>query len=209
MFPVMGDQDVHGGDRSLWNAISEQQRTLVVNPTHFGIVRTGASKSNIDRVRRSASNIHYARNMSWQSQSLLCATTRNRVHGGGSWTSLYHDCPLVMTAFSLWANSTLGLMVHWTRGSRTHPGRSRTQLSAIKTIPCPRLDRLDKRQLEEVQYEFDRLSDKELKPASNAFEDKIREDIDNVVLSMLGISRAGRTVSQLRELWCKEPSVCP
>ena len=101
------------------------------------------------------------------------------------------------------------MLVHWTRGQRTQPGKSPAQIGAIKRIPCPRLDQLPRDMLEYADRSFDRLSSTELKPACPAHVDPVRKEIDRIVLTMLGLDdeRAMKAVDRLRTLWCHEPSV--
>ena len=76
--------------------------------------------------------------------------------GGNMWISLQHADRRVLKAFALWANSTYGMLVYWSKGSRTHPGRSMLEVRAIRKVPCPRLDMLDGRALDRAAADFDR-----------------------------------------------------
>jgi len=145
--------------------------------------------------------------MRWTSQALLCASTKLPAMGGRAWVSLAHPQATVCKAFALWANSTLGLLIHWTRGQRTQTGRSTTQIGAVKKMPCPRLDRLPAAALEEGAAAFDRLAGSILLPTCQAHVDDVRHEIDAAVLQMIGRTDAGPTVALLRRLWCHEPSV--
>ena len=191
-------------DASLWAANCETQKRLIVQPTHKGIV---VRKELAQRMRRRKSKLLYARGMSWLSQSLLTATTDDLVLGGSAWTTLQRDSEEVQKAFALWANSAFGMLVHWTRGQRTQKGRSRTQIGALKQIPCPNLARLPKEKLERAALAFDELSKRELKPACQAHCDENRKRIDWAVCQMLFPMNLMQTISKLRQLWCAEPSV--
>ena len=139
---VQSEADAMGSDRALWRADAKNQRRLIVRPTHKGVAPAGVGSDEArEKMRQKKSTLHYARNMSWGSQALLAATTERPVMGGRAWTTLTHDDERVRKVFALWANSTLGMMVHWTQGQRTHAGRSTTQIGAVKKIPCPRLTR--------------------------------------------------------------------
>ncbi len=139
LFPVTGAGDAIGNDRSLWAADSKAQRHLVISPTHKGVPVAGGKAEEM-RARRG--RLFHARNMRWTSQALLAAMTAHDTMGGRAWTVLEHDDFRVCKAFSLWANSTAGMIVHWTQGQRTQAGRSTTQIGALRQIPCPRLDGL-------------------------------------------------------------------
>jgi len=154
------------------------------------------------------SNLLYAKNMRWTSQKLLAAKTPQEVMGGRAWASLGHEDSRLQMAFVLWANSTLGMAVHWTRGQRTQAGRSPTQIGALSSIPVPRLDQLDETSLDEAAATFDSLTGKPLKPACQAHSDPLRDRIDEAVVSMFGLPEGAlEAVRQIRLLWCHEPSV--
>ncbi len=198
-----------GRDRALWSASSNTQTTILTQPTHRGAAPKGIGSDDERKdMRRKRSTLFYARNMRWTSQKLLAATTRQRVMGGSAWTSLSHSKPAVRAAFALWANSTLGLIAHWTQGQRTHAGRSRTQVGALKKIPCPKLDELNDDALEFVEGEISELQALTLRPANQAHADDNRKKIDAAVVRMLGWpDEALEVVSDLARLWCAEPSV--
>ena len=99
------------------------------------------------------------------------------------------------------------MVVHWTQGQRTHSGRSTTQVGAVKTMLCPRLNFLNKAQLEQAGATFDQLVGFNLLPACQAHVDNTRKQIDRAVIQMLALPvHAEDTINQLRFLWCSEPS---
>ena len=224
--PVTSETDAIGADRALWKACSKKQRSLRVLPTHKGLAPPGVgSPEQREQMRSYTSTLFYARNLRWTSQALLSASTPQPTLGGSTWTALIHEDVRVRKAYALWWNSTLGMIVHWTQGQRTHNGRSRTQIGALRKIPCPRLDRLSDAVLEMAATRFDALSNQSLRPAKDAVEDPVRQEIDAVVSYMFEIHKA-QSVSEevtslqsipesgirnameiLRTLWCAEPSV--
>ena len=206
---VVDARDATGSDRALWKADNQTQRRLKILPTHKGVAPTGIGTDHLrSRMRSFKSILFYARNMRWTSQALLAATTPDPVMGGRAWTSLSHQDVQVQKAFTLWSNSTLGMIVHWTQGQRTQVGRSTVQINALKAIPCPRLDQLPDAALDEAAENFNRLSARELRPACQAHIDLTRSEIDEAVIRMLGLgSAAAEEVRKLCQLWCGEPSV--
>ena len=224
--PVTSDTDAIGADRALWEASAKTQSSLQVLPTHKGLAPPGVgSTEQREQMRLYASTLFYARNLRWTSQALLSASTPQPTLGGSTWTALIHEDARVRKAYALWWNSTLGMIVHWTQGQRTQNGRSRTQIGALRKIPCPRLDRLSDAILEMAAARFDALSNQSLRPAKDAVNDPVRHEIDVEVSNMFEIHKA-QSVSEevtslqsipesgirnameiLRTLWCAEPSV--
>ena len=204
-FPVQGEADAIGADRSLWAADSNAQRCLVVPPTHKGVPVTGGK---CEEMRKRRGRLFYARNMRWTSQALLAAMTKIDAMGGPAWTVLQHKDHRVCKAFMLWANSTLGMIVHWTRGQRTQSGRSTAQVKALGKIPCPRLDALGGPALDWVAARFDELASRPLLPVCQSHADETRREIDSVMADLLDMpKRMRKVVETLRFLWCREPSV--
>ena len=205
---ITNKTDAIGRDRSLWAADSEKQKCLIVQPTHKGIAHQKASNEKREKMRKKQSSLFYARNMGWASQAVLAATTKRSVHGGRAWAALIHKEVNVRKIFALWVNSTFGLVIHWTQGQRTQPGRSTTQIGALKKMPCPRFDLLPNDTLIKAANVFDELADKELLPACQAHADDTRKAIDQSIIEILQLGpEANNFVSDLRRLWCKEPSV--
>ena len=198
--------DLKGRNRALWNADAKSQTCLLVHPTHKGTV---SNQQTYERIRAKTGTLHYARGMRWTSQALLAASTERKVFGGRAWTSLLYDDVRLHKAFALWANSTLGLIVHWTQASRTQSGRATTQVGAITAMPTPDLALLGDAQLSVAENSFDQLARKRLKPACQAHTDPTRAEIDDAVIAMLELpyDRATAAVDTLRRLWCEEPTV--
>ncbi len=204
-FPVKDSTDAIGSDRSLWAANGKYQRSLIVFPTHKGNPVPGGE---IEKMRSQQGRLFYARNMRWTSQALLAATTNHDAMGGSSWTALLHNDIRVCKCFALWANSIFGMLIHWTRGQRTHSGRSRTQIGALSKMPCPRLNELGEDDLNYATKKFDELSPRILKPACQSHADETRKVIDSVIIDILQLNvNSSKEIEQLRDLWCREPSV--
>ena len=208
--PVYDHVDAIGADRALWKADSSTQTQLVISLTHKGSAPKGVgSDQQREAMRAHRSTLFYARNMRWTSQPLLAATTNHPGMGGRAWAALQHADARVMKSFALWANSTMGLLIHWTQGQRTHSGRATTQMKALSMIPCPRLDQLTEHHLNQAAKTFDELGNQTLLPACQAHADPVRKKIDLAVLNMLDLNeeKNSKTINTLRWLWCNEPSV--
>ncbi len=201
--------DAPGLDCSLWKADAQNQRRLVVCPTHKGLDVPLADRSMQQAtMRQSKSTLFYARNMRWTSQAVVSAATQVPALGGPSWTSLHTSRAEIHFALALWANSSLGLITHWTQGQRTQLGRARVQIDAIKSIPCPDLSQLESAALETAAREFTRLSDSTLRPACQAHCDPVRREIDIAVVKFMELpQQALEIIQEWRWLWCNEPSV--
>ncbi len=208
--PIFDHVDAIGPDRALWKADSSTQTQLMIHLTHKGSApRNVGSEKQREAMRQCRNTLFYARNMRWTSQALLAATTNHPGMGGPTWTSLIHEDEILCKCFALWANSTLGFLIHWTQGQRTHSGRSRTQVKALSAIPCPDLIHISNAKRNLACKVFDQISQETLRPACQAHADPVRKKIDQAVLEMLNLddNKISKTVNTLRWLWCNEPSV--
>ena len=104
----------------LWAHAAKLERRLIVQPDSEGHVRSasvGASQPNIDHkatnVWNTATRAHYNRDLRFNSQSLIVAMTERPCIGGMAWPSVVFRDTAHEYAFSLWCNSTLGLLLHW------------------------------------------------------------------------------------------------
>ena len=140
---------------------------------------------------------------------LLAASTDFPVMGGRAWLTLLHENEKVLKTFALWANSTFGLLTHWTRGDRTQNGRTSTPVTAIKNMPCLDFNNLGEMNLARAAAAFDSLTEFELKPACQAHADQTRHKIDEEVITLLELPqrRSQKAIKVLRNLWCAEPTV--
>ena len=226
--PVGGDQrgqyEMHKIDNqdihkivSLWAAYSEKQAQILVDPTHYGLSMNPDDVDKVQAVQSSASNLFYQRNVRWTSQKILVAKTNKPVLGGRAWTSLRNNNPkyrddVVEFAFSLFANSILGILVHWSYTQRQQAGRSLVQVKAIKTLPCINIhDERIYNKAERLMKKHQGLLNKKLDRLQFAFKDATRQRIDDCVAELLDIPLDSKGHCQiLRDLaksWCDEPSV--
>ena len=206
---ISGSADAAGANGSLWSAGGERQDTLAVAPTHKGVPVSGRSEQ-CKEMRARRARLFYARGrgLQWTAQASLAAMTKSAAMGGPAWTGLENDDIRICKAFALWANSTFGMLVHWTQGQKTQVGRSTAQVRALGRIPCPGLDALGGEELDLAAAEFDALASMKLLPAYRANEDETRWKIDSAVVRMLGLpEKAHEAVAELRLHWCREPSV--
>ena len=204
LHPVVDKSDVVGMNRALWAAKAKEQTSLRVLPTHKGVV---FNREIFDRIENKIGTLHYSRGLRWNAQKLVVATTESPVFGGRTWTTLMSDADDLLCAFSLWANSIFGALVHWTRGSRTDAGRATMQVKAISQIPVPDLRQLPADKLQTAAAFFAANADAELLPLCQLHADANRHKIDRAVAEMLGIDLDESALQAIRRAFCEEPSI--
>ena len=165
------------------------------------------AQAALGEMRRCRSTLFYQRGIFWPSQVALAAVTDMPVMGGRAWCALLHDDPAVRFGFAVWANSTLGMVVHWSRAQRQQHGRSSAQLEGIRLMPCPDFrDTSISAAARELLEDKPELLRTTLMPARDAYRDPARAALDEAAARLLGIADA-ESLRDLARDWCREPSV--
>ena len=112
-------------------------------------------------------------------------------------------------AFTIWGNSTLGLLCYWWHSNRQQSSKANITLRSVGSLPTLDLRALSDTQLATAQQIFDEFRDLELQPAYLADADPNRALLDRrVMCDMLGFDDGVyEGVRMLAAKWCAEPSV--
>ena len=139
----------------------------------------------------------------------MAAITEQRGIGGRAWPNVIFDDQQFDFAFTVWGNSTLGLLMHWWHSNRQVAGRGTTTISAAGTLSVLDFRTLRDEQLAIAQAIFEEFRHKDLKPAYLADADPNRALLDRrVVCDLLGFDEdVYQGVRLLAAKWCAEPSV--
>ena len=119
----------------LWAHSAIRERKFVVQVDSCGDPRPGDETRAVERWNCAASRLHANRDFRLNSQSLAMCLTPEKCLGGRAWPNIVpsderHEIPLL-----LWCNSTLGLLMHWWKGTRQQAGRSSMTITAIPDLP--------------------------------------------------------------------------
>ena len=197
---------------ALWNHDANRERRLIVHPDTCGDVRTGYDEKAVSTWNRTVSRLHFNIDFRLNSQSFVMCLTPEECLGGRAWPNIIPRSERYEIPLLLWGSSTLGLLMHWWKGTRQQAGRSIVKISAIPDLPV-----LDPRTLAEAQVEhcrdiFTRFKGREFLPANEAYRDDTRQELDRELLfgpsSTLQLdSDLEDSLDLLRRQWCAEPSV--
>ena len=197
---------------ALWNHDAKRERRFIVLPDACGDVDAEhAQKAALDW-KQTASRLHANRDFRLNSQSLAMCLTPEKCLGGRAWPNIVpsderHEIPLL-----LWCNSTLGLLMHWWKGTRQQAGRASMTITAIPDLPVLDPRKLTDQRLDHCRAIFDDLKDHEFLPANEAWRDETRKALDRELLfgitSVLQLDPGlEEGLDLLRKQWCAEPSV--
>ena len=193
---------------ALWNHNARNETRMVCVPDIQLRVKL-ERRARAHELWETASRSHISLDFGFASQPLSVAFTEMESIGGTAWPNVIFTEPRFDYAFSLWGNSTLGLLLYWWHSSRQQGGRGRITMRTMETLSILDLRALADAQLATAQEIFDEFRELELQPAYLADADANRALLDRrVVCDMLGFDDAVyEGVRMLAAKWRAEPSV--
>ena len=193
---------------ALWNHNARQEKHIVCLPDSQLVVRLGMEDRAAD-VWATASRAHLNRDFTFGSQALAIAFTDMESIGGRVWPNVIFSDKRYDYAFSVWGNSTLGLLSYWWHSSRQQSSKAGMTVRSADSLPVLDFRALTDEQLLMAEAIFNEFRDKDLKPAYLADADSNRALLDRrVVCDLLGFDEdTYAAVRRLAAKWCAEPSV--
>ena len=192
----------------IWNHNAKNETRMICVPDSQLLARLGM-ESKATEVWANATRVHLNRDFTFGSQPLAVAFTEVESMGGRVWPNIQFSDERFDYAFTIWGNSTLGLLCYWWHSSRQQSSKANITVSAIDSLPILDLRALSDAQLATAQEIFDEFRELELQPAYLADADANRALLDRrVVCDMLGFDAAVyEGVRMLAAKWRSEPSV--
>ena len=193
---------------ALWNHNAQNETKIICKPDSQLLVRQGLEEK-ATALWTTASRAHISLDFRFNSQPLAAAFTEQASIGGRAWPNVIFNDKQFDYAFTIWANSTLGLLCFWWHSNRSVAGRGTTTVSAVDSLPILDLRKLNTMQLRKAEQIFNQFRNKEFKPAYLADADPNRALLDQrVICDLLGFDRDTYVaVRKLAAKWCAEPSV--
>ena len=192
----------------LWGHDAQREKRLVVAPDSEGRVEQGMRKLAAE-IWETRSHAHHNRDFRFNSQPLAVAFTEKQSIGGRAWPNVKFASVQQEKAYSLWGNSTLGLLCYWWHSSRQQAGRGVMPITAIRSMPTLDVTKLTPEQLATAESIFEDMRGREFLPANEAYHDEARQELDRrVLVDLLGLPESVlEPLALLRDKWCREPSV--
>lgn len=203
----------------LWAHDARRERRLIVEPDSEGRIKAASGRVSQAGLREKAARIwttanraHYNRDLQFNSQSLVVATTERPCIGGRAWPSVIlekreHEYP-----FALWCNSTLGLLMHWWKANKTQSGRGTTTVTSIPNIPSLDVRTLTSEQIAVAKASFEDLREQRFLPFDQIDEDPARAVLDRrLLVDVLKLPEAlcepGGPIDLMRRKLAREPQI--
>ena len=193
---------------ALWNHNAKNETRIVCEPDSQLLVRKGM-EDQAGAVWQTAGRCHINLDFTFGSQPLAVAFTEHKAIGGRIWPNVNFVDERFDCAFTIWGNSTLGLLSWWWHSNRQQSSKASITVTMLETLPTLDLRALTDAQLATAQEIFDEFRELELQPAYLADADSNRALLDRrVVCDMLGFDESVyEGVRMLAAKWCAEPSV--
>ena len=193
---------------ALWNHNAANETRMICIPDSQLIVRQGMEVKAV-KVWATASRVHVNSEYTFGSQPLAVAYTEQVSAGGSAWPNVIFEDRRFDAAFTIWSNSTLGLLSYWWHANRQQSSKARMTIRSAETLPVLDFRALSDAQLHTAQATFDEFRELDLKPAYLADTDPNRALLDRrVVCDLLGFDEdTYDAVRRLAAKWCAEPSV--
>ena len=203
----------------LWAHERKRERRLVVEPDTEGRIKSASGNVTQDdledkaaEVWGTASNVHYNKDLRFNSQSLVVAMTERLCIGGRAWPSVLFPDPKHEYVFALWGNSTLGILLHWWVSNKTQSGRGTTSVTGIPNIPTFDVRTLTDEQYVNAKAVFEELREHRFLPFDQIDEDPSRAELDrrlfvDVLNLPEGFSDPGGPLDLLRQKLAHEPQI--
>jgi len=203
----------------LWSHDAKSERSLVFDGDSEGSPRIGSTPKEqavvdrkVEAVWNSASHCHFNRDFRFNSQSTGMQFTPRRTIGGRAWLSIRLLTVEQEKALVLWANTSLGMLLHWWHANKQQSGRGSVGKSALDTLPVLDVMALTPAQLLAAVSLFDVMSKEQFLPLNEIDKDPARKQLDEKFAeSVLGLPSSvlapGGPLDLLRSKLAHEPSI--
>ena len=193
----------------LWHLNAPAQRAMVVEPDSHLVPRPNRHEKAQMILERSG-RLHFNVDIGFNANSLGVLFTEKPALGISSLPNVVLKKPIYDYVWTLWGNSTLGLLLHWAHSGKQQPGRGRSSRTALLQMPTLDVRCLSDEALANAERIFHDLKHKRMLPFNEVAHDPVRHELDRLLLTeVLNITTedAHKAVHRLRELLCAEPSI--
>ena len=199
----------YDGYTALWKVQATLQRSMRTQPNANAQILPG-KEEKARRILKRNSRTHYHINLGYPANSVIASWTEQPAIGVRSMTNVALEDSRYEAAWTLWCNSTFGLLCHWMHSGKQQAGRGIMKLKSLRTLPTLNVHQLSDKQLAAADTVFADLKAYRMKPYNECATDAWRHVLDARLLAeVLGITDAEvhHGMQRLREMLCAEPSI--
>ncbi len=196
----------------LWHVNANEQRTMEVEPdSNCRIIPFYWTEAQ--EVLKRNSRTHHMAKLRFNANSHAVLFTEEPAIGINTIPNVKFHNTDYDYPYTLWANSTLGLLCYWIHGNKQHSGRGQIRLTALATMPTLDYTQLDQNALNTAKNVFNQIKNTKMLPFNQIDQDKERHKLDTLLLQdILGFKtdthqKIHHSIKILRERLAKEPSI--
>ena len=198
----------------LWHvdSRSDNQRAMLVPPDAHAHPRPNSAEK-VERIMSLNGRVHYNMELQFNANALAVMFTEQDAIGVNKLPNVFFDNKIHEYAWTLWCNSTFGLLCHWYQSGKQQEGRGVLSRATFKAMPTLDVRQLSDGALANAERIFNELKHQEMLPFNQIDADPVRHELDRLLLSeVLGITETERPdvhegLALLRKMLSKEPSV--
>ena len=196
----------------LWHVDGTTQRAMVVLPDSHARPRANLDEK-AQRILKLNSRVHYNTELRFNANSLVVMFTVDKSLGIALIPNVCFMNEKYEYVWTLWCNSTFGLLTHWMHSGTQQQGRGKLSRAAFDAMPTLDVRELSNEALANAEQIFNQLKHKKMLPFNQMDEDSVRHELDRLLLSeVLGITEKERPdvhegLDLLRKMLCQEPSI--
>ena len=197
------------GYDALWQVAAAVQRSIVAKPDYKAKIRVSKERNALKILKRN-SRTHFHINLGFSANSIIASWTEKPSIGVCSMPNVKLAEPKQEAAWTLWSNSTQGLLCYWMNASKQQPGRGRHGIGRVRFIPTLDVRQLSDNQLKAAEDIFADLKEVRMLPYNECATDPWRHILDARLLAeVLGITDKETHIAmqELREKLGAEPSI--
>lgn len=227
----IGTKDIRGGDGRgafdvekgcsdtaiypcLWHLDTDSgtQQAMLVPPDAHALPRPNSTEK-VQKIMRLNGRVHYNVELRFNANSLTVMFTDQDAIGVNKLPNVVFENKTHEYAWTLWCNSTFGLLCHWYQSGKQQQGRGVLSRATFDAMPTLDVRELSDDALANAERIFNELKHKKMLPFNQMDEDPVRYELDRLLLSeVLGITEKERPdvhegLALLRKMLCKEPSI--
>ena len=193
----------------LWKVNRITQRAMSTSVNANARIQPG-KEQKASRILGRNSRTHYHMHLGFAANSQLASFTEEPSIGASTLGNVSLHESKHEAAWTLWTNSTFGMMCHWMHAGKQNPGRGKLTWSSRATVATLDVRELTDEQLAKADAIFAELKDARMLPYNESVRDKWRHVLDARLLAeVLGITDESthREMQRLREMLCAEPTI--
>ena len=156
------------------------------------------------------SRTHYHMYLVFNANSQLASFTEEPSIGASNLNNIRLFNQEHEAAWTLWTNSTFGMMCHWIHAGKQNQGRGKLTWSQRDNVTTLDVRKLSTKQLAAAERIFEELKHARMLPYNECATDEWRHVLDARLLSeVLGITddKTHKAMQRLREMLCAEPTI--